>query len=205
MNYLAIDCTSDALCIVASKENAVAYRLLQESKMQHSVLCMSVIEEVLIELNLSIEQCDLICGVTGPGSFTGIRVGLSTVLGFAVASQKKAIGVTTFQMLAYDRLERFLAVVDAGKNHFYVCGFDNKQVILPPAHISLAELEALSKEFTLYAFTHLPLPHILLNRAICLKGAIEEAIANQFVNYPLTAYYIKKCQAEENLQNKGKV
>ena len=205
MKYIAIDSTSESLCILAKNGERLAYRELKESKMQHSTLCMPILEEILQEAELTVKDCDFVCGVTGPGSFTGIRVGLSTVLGLAVAAKKRAIGVTSLQMLAYDRLERFLAVIDAGKNHFYVSGYDNGKVILPPAHISLAELEALSKEYPLVAFTELPLPYTACSRIDCLHGSIERAVKEDFENYPLTAYYIKRCQAEENLQNRGGV
>ena len=204
MNYLAIDCTSNSLCVIARKDKKLATRFIENSQLQHSVLCMSLVEEVLTTLNLSIESCDFLCGVTGPGSFTGIRVGLSTILGFAVAAKKNKIGVTSYQMLSYDKLERFLAVIDAGKNHFYVCGYDNGKVILPPAHITLAKLEELSKEYILYSFMPLPVPHKLCNKINCLEGAIQQAIQENFVNYPLRPFYVKKSQAEENLQNRGK-
>ena len=199
MNYIAIDCTSDSLCILGRKGDKFVTKVCHESKMQHSVLCMPQIEELLTELNLTIQECHFICGVTGAGSFTGIRVGLATVLGFAVAANKKTVGITAFQMLACRQKGRFLAVVDAGKNQYYVCGYQNEEIILPARHISFSELEALAKEYMLYSFTPLPVAHQLLDRAICLESAIQEAIQRGLEGYPLVAYYVKKSQAEENL------
>ena len=199
MNYIALDCTSDALCIVGRKRDRLVNRVCNESKMQHSVLCMEQIESVLQELDLTIEECDFVCGVTGAGSFTGIRVGLATVLGFAVAAKKATVGITTFQMLASMQKGRFLTVVDAGKGQFYLCGFQDERVVIPPKHCTLAELELLAKAYTVYSFTALPVEHRLLDRAECLEAAIQKAIASGIANYPLVAFYVKKSQAEEKL------
>ena len=205
MNYLAIDCTGEALCILARKGEKFASRLIENSKMQHSVLCMPLVEEILEELNLTMFECDFVCGVTGPGSFTGIRVGISTVLGLAVAANKNAIGITTFQILSQAQKEGFVAVVDAGKNQYYVSGYKNGEIFLQPQHISLIELEALAEKYNLYALTSLPIPHTLLNRVEYLERAIQKAMQEDFKEYPLTAYYLKKSQAEENLQNRESV
>ena len=199
MNYLAIDCTGEALCIVARKGEKFASRLIENSKMQHSVLCMPLVEEILEELNLTILECDFLCGVTGPGSFTGIRVGISTILGLAVAANRQTIGITSFQILSHAQKEAFIAVVDAGKNQYYVSGYENGEIFLEPKHISLIELEALAEKYTLYALTDLPIPHRLINRVEYLERAIQKAIEDKLMEYPLTAYYLKKSQAEENL------
>ena len=63
MNYLAIDCTGESLCILARKGEKFASRLIENSKMQHSVLCMPRVEEILEELNLTNFECDFLCGV----------------------------------------------------------------------------------------------------------------------------------------------
>ena len=199
MNYLAIDCTSESLCILARKGEKFASRLIENSKMQHSVLCMPLVEEILAELNLTIFECDFVCAVTGPGSFTGIRVGISTVLGLVVATNKKAIGITAFQILANATKEPFIAVIDAGKNQYYVSGYENGEIFLQPKHISLAELEELAKKYNLCTLSPLPVRHTLVDRVEYLERAIQKAVQEKLVDYPLTAYYVKKSQAEENL------
>jgi tRNA threonylcarbamoyladenosine biosynthesis protein TsaB len=59
------------------------------------------VDFLLAETGWGLEQIDLWAVSTGPGSFTGVRIGLATVKGLAWVTQKPVIGVSTLEVLAY--------------------------------------------------------------------------------------------------------
>ena len=92
--------TSTALCSAALAENGVitAYRESSAPK-AHASLTAVFIQEVLSESNLTLDDCDAICVSKGPGSYTGLRVGVSTAKGICFGSRKPLIAVGTLDTL----------------------------------------------------------------------------------------------------------
>lgn len=88
-NFIAIDTSSRYLTVVAQKGERFVLRHLPECAMQHSVILMDEIDKALDELSLTPAECDFFAAVVGPGSFTGIRIGIAAVKGFALATGKK--------------------------------------------------------------------------------------------------------------------
>lgn len=100
MNLLLID-TSGPVCGVAVLKNgAVVYEAHAINKLTHSVSMMPMVEEALIRSALTIEQIDLFACVKGPGSFTGVRIGVSAVKALAHVHQKPCIGVDALEAMA---------------------------------------------------------------------------------------------------------
>ena len=123
MNYLAIDTSSRALTVVARKGEQVISRHMPDCALKHSVVLMDVIDEALKAASLTAEELDAVACVVGPGSFTGIRIGIATAKGFCLAAGKRAVAVTAFDVAAYAvNNEGVLALVDAGRDHYYLCG-----------------------------------------------------------------------------------
>ena len=115
MNFLAIDTSNEYLTVVASKEGKAEVLFEPQCGMQHSVRLMPAVEETLQRAGLSPAECDFFAAVTGPGSFTGIRIGISAAKGFCGALKKPSLGITTFQTLAYNAEGECLAAVSAGR------------------------------------------------------------------------------------------
>ena len=100
MNLLAID-TSGPVCGVAIwKENAVAYEAVAVNRLTHSVNLMPMIEEGLTRAGLEIGAIDLFAAVVGPGSFTGVRIGVSAVKGLAHGANRPCVAVNALEALA---------------------------------------------------------------------------------------------------------
>ena len=75
--YLAIDTSAEYLTVIAKNgETFVTFE--PDCAMQHSVRLMDAVEETLAKAGMQPAECDFFCAVTGPGSFTGIRIGIST-------------------------------------------------------------------------------------------------------------------------------
>ena len=120
-NFLAIDTSSRYLTVLAQKGKKQVLRHMSECAMKHSQILMDEIDAALSEAELKPEECDFFAAVTGPGSFTGIRIGIATVKGFALATDKPLLAVTAFDLIAYNVAdENFCVVIDAGRNSYYV-------------------------------------------------------------------------------------
>ena len=92
--------TSTALCSVALAEDGAitAYRESSAAK-AHASLTAVFVQEVLQERGIRLEDCDAVCVSMGPGSYTGLRVGVSTAKGLCFGSGKPLIAVGTLDTL----------------------------------------------------------------------------------------------------------
>ena len=101
MKILAIDTTSE-ICGVAilEDENLIIDNSLNNG-LTHSEKLMPLIKELLIETNLKLNDIDLFVCDKGPGSFTGIRIGVSTIKAFSDVTKKTCMGISSLKSLAY--------------------------------------------------------------------------------------------------------
>lgn len=139
MYWLTID-TSGADCqtgVVACKNESVELvsALTVNRKNVHSEKLITFIEWVLRQAN--IEKKDL-CGIAltiGPGSFTGLRVGLSTAKGLAFALRIPVIAVPTLDVIAapFHFMQRpVLTAIQSRKGEFYTAGYENGALMVGP-------------------------------------------------------------------------
>ena len=100
--------TSTALCSIALAEGGsiVAYKESSEPK-AHASLTAVFIQEMLSERNLSLSDCDAVCVSMGPGSYTGLRVGVSTAKGLCFGSGRPLLAVGTLDTLVAQAAELF--------------------------------------------------------------------------------------------------
>ena len=98
-NIILIE-TSTALCSVALVEGGqvTAYRESSAPK-AHASLTAVFIQEMLDERDLTLAECDAVCVSKGPGSYTGLRVGVSTAKGLCFGSKKPLLAVGTLDTL----------------------------------------------------------------------------------------------------------
>ena len=201
MKFLAIDTSGRALNVVAVNGERRVLECRDDCAMRHSVLLMDVIDGALAKARLTPHECDFFACVVGPGSFTGIRIGISTVKGFCAALQRPALGVTSFAALAYNAEGKALAAIPAGRDFYYVCGFaEDKRVSLPPVYVSGERLARLAEEYPVYAYAPLPVPYTKADPAAGLLRAVEGAGEEDFGD--ISAFYLKKSQAEEEREAK---
>lgn len=196
-NFLAIDTSSKHLTVIAKKGSEKSIIFLPDCALSHSTELMDAIEKALSECDLKVSECDFFCAVTGPGSFTGIRIGVSTVKGFAVGTGMSAFGVTSFETLAYNTDKACLAVIDAGRGNYYACGFDkNKQIDIEPCFVNESKILELCKNREIISCDNLPFSHIKADAAVGYNRAIEDKLKKNNME-KVSAFYLKKSQAEE--------
>jgi tRNA threonylcarbamoyladenosine biosynthesis protein TsaB len=151
MIILAIDTALDA-CSAAVLDTATSKTIAIESqpmKRGHAEALMPLIARVMKESGLAFTALDRIAVTTGPGSFTGLRVGLSAARGIALATGKPVVGVTTLTafaapVVAENSEHPIISAIDARHDHVYfqaVSG-DGSSLIKPKVAPIAEALEA---------------------------------------------------------------
>ena len=100
MNLLAVDTSGPVAGVAVLRDGEVAYEGAAVNRLTHSVNLMPMIEEALGRAGLDVSDIDYYASVTGPGSFTGVRIGVSAVKGMAHGANKPCIGVDALEALA---------------------------------------------------------------------------------------------------------
>ncbi|MDX9800905.1 MAG: tRNA (adenosine(37)-N6)-threonylcarbamoyltransferase complex dimerization subunit type 1 TsaB [Spirochaetia bacterium] len=121
MNILAFDTSTDNLGIALKNERGTYSFTLSEA-LKHSEKLLPLAEMVLGAAGTKISEIDLLVCAKGPGSFTGLRIGMATVKGMAYALSVPVISVPTLDFLAsgYNYFDgAVIPVIDAKKNRFY--------------------------------------------------------------------------------------
>ena len=122
MKILSIDTASD-LCTVAILEDKECIKEITISDARtHSEKIMPIIEQVLAESNLNLKDINLFVCDKGPGSFTGIRIGVATVLAFQDSLDIPAVGINSLEALAYNVKQNGIicSLIDAKNNNVYL-------------------------------------------------------------------------------------
>ena len=121
MKILSIT-SSTPVCGVAILDNLDLVKEISVNEgLTHSEQLMPIIKQILLETDLSLNNIDLICTDIGPGSFTGIRIGVATAKAFFDSLNIKCIGVTSLQALSlnYKSPGIICCLIDAKKNNVY--------------------------------------------------------------------------------------
>ena len=150
--------------------------------------------------NFDLKEVDFFACVVGAGSFTGIRIAVSTIKAFCVAYKKPCLSITSFDTLAYNKQgEKVLAVIDAKHDAFYVCGYDNGKVVYPPAYVDKQTLLGLANEYMLVSSEEID--GIKTEKVDLLSGLINAVECKKdiatFNVESLVPLYVRKSQAEE--------
>lgn len=126
MKILSIDCTAaPASCAIIDGEKLIA-EFFVNIKLTHSQTLVPMIKGMLEASNTALSEIDGFAIANGPGSFTGVRIGISAVKGLAFADNKSCVGVSTLEAMAYNLKFTdcvICAVMDARCNQLYNANF----------------------------------------------------------------------------------
>ena len=200
MNYFAVDTSGKNLTIIICNEDKIYKYDDFECGVNHSVELMPRVEELAKEANFDFKKADFMVSVVGPGSFTGIRIGVATVKALCFAFNKPCLALTSFDTLAYNTDGKILALIDAKHNGFYACGYENNKVILQPSYLMRDRIEELIKEYdSVVASASIEgLDVKVVSIAEGLQKAIEQNLSKISSDLEsLSPLYVRKSQAEE--------
>lgn len=127
MKILALETSAKAVSAAVAENGKVLCSGYQDTGLTHSRTLMPIVEHILKNTDLTMADMDAIAVSVGPGSFTGIRIGVSAAKGLAFAVDKPAIGVSTLSAMArniacMDGL--IICAMDARRNQIYNALFE---------------------------------------------------------------------------------
>lgn len=154
MNILAIDTSSIYLSLAVMKDGKIAGRLHKKAEMMHSSKLIPSIDKVLKKSGLRIKDIDIFAISIGPGSFTGLRIGVTTVKGLAYSLAKKIIAIPTLDVIARNAKSfrgMICPVLDARKNKVYSAIYrSDGKIVKRISRFLLLPLEELKKKSAKY-------------------------------------------------------
>src|SRR5688500_11700975 len=155
MILLTIDTASTlcAACIYDSAAQKELGRAVLDLGKGHAERLMDVAHDAMAQAGVDFPQLERIAVAVGPGSFTGVRVGVSAARGFAMALKIPAIGVTTLEAIAYEAREKFgarsvMSALDAGRGEINAAIYDESGApVYGPSVTALSDAAGLAKKY----------------------------------------------------------
>ncbi|MBQ3053400.1 MAG: tRNA (adenosine(37)-N6)-threonylcarbamoyltransferase complex dimerization subunit type 1 TsaB [Clostridia bacterium] len=224
MKILAIDTGSKVATAGICQDGKLLGEYTINNGLTHSQGLLPMIDNLLVTLNLTLKDIDAFAVSTGPGSFTGLRIGIATIKGFAFSENKPCIEVSSLEAMAYNHLYTnyiICPLMDARNNQVYNAIYKREngklKIIKEPRAIEMSKvIEDLKKLKGKVLFLgdgvtpNIDAVKSLKTRALISefnnnmqRGASvalvawEKAKAGQFVTGDsLSAEYLRKSQAE---------
>lgn len=129
MKILAIDCSATPASVALTENPKIIGEFYINTKLTHSQTLMPMVDALLKATSTTMNQLDAIAVNVGPGSFTGIRIGVSAVKGMAMALNIPCVEVSTLESMAHNIVDIdcvICAVMDARCNQVYNALFELK-------------------------------------------------------------------------------
>lgn len=149
MIVLGLDASSDAAAVGLMADGRLLCEYTLNTGKNHSIKLLPAIETMLHDTELGFADIDVYaCGV-GPGSFTGVRIGVATVKGFAQSLEKPTVAMSSLQLLA-ENISSFsglrVAAVCARADELYCAAYNAAdEAVLVPSVLTVHELAAFIK------------------------------------------------------------
>lgn len=227
MNILAVDSAALTASVAVMKDGVSIYENNVTVALTHSETLMPMIDEALKSTNLTPSGIDVYAVSQGPGSFTGVRMGVSTIKALAYAADKKTFGVNTLLALAYNVYGvcpyNIAPIMDARRGEVYnaIYSFKNgeTQELAAPRALPVENLCEEINEKTLFIGDGVAPykekiaslcgenaifapPALQLEKASSVALAAHLANETQFVTpQALEVIYLRKSQAEREREN----
>ncbi|HHU77407.1 MAG: tRNA (adenosine(37)-N6)-threonylcarbamoyltransferase complex dimerization subunit type 1 TsaB [Caldicoprobacterales bacterium] len=226
MKVLAVDSSSVVAGVAILSEDRLLYEAYHHHRKNHSELLMPLVEDALNSSDLKPDDLDLLAVSGGPGSFTGLRIGISTIKGLAQAIEKPVVSVPTLDALAWNIAGvngLVCPLMDARREQVYTSLYRREGSecirLMPYSAIPVVELteqlaayrqpiiflgdglwayQALLQE-QLKEYAHFAPAHLICQRASAIAWlGRKEALAGNAVHYKeLRPFYLRQSQAEQ--------
>ena len=126
MKILAVDSSAKSASVAVTENGRLISECFVNNALTHSRTLMPMVDNALSQADMSFGDIDALCVNVGPGSFTGIRIGVAAVKGLAAADKKPCAGVSTLESIAYNFADEnciVCAAMDARCNQVYTAIF----------------------------------------------------------------------------------
>ncbi len=209
MKYLFLNTASKNNEVLLINDGQVFYDKCGE-KIQATENLLPCIDRLFDKAGITLDQTDAFSCVSGPGSFTGIRVGITTVRAFAYACNKKCLEMDYFDILIQNadcNVESAVLIVDSGNGMKYISVRDgNNNVLLAPQYVDIDTvkkfLSEIEEPFCIISDAVLEGYDVILrpeDGSDFLKAAELKAAQAKLIDYKdIIPLYIAKSQAERD-------
>ncbi|PRR83111.1 tRNA (adenosine(37)-N6)-threonylcarbamoyltransferase complex dimerization subunit type 1 TsaB [Clostridium vincentii] len=232
MIVLSVDSSSRVATIALLNDDNLLGEYILNDKREHSVILMPMIQNLLKDCNLTVDDIDGYVVSKGPGSFTGLRIGMATIKGMSLGSNKPYVSISSLEALAYS-ISPFNGIIcpvmDALRENVYTALFKNEnnkfEKILDYTPLDLDDLLDILKEkdeevmFTGDGLTkhkdyikenfpkaHFAPTHLSIVHASALGELGLNLLKDGIFDDPNSApIYLKKPQAERELERRMKM
>jgi tRNA threonylcarbamoyladenosine biosynthesis protein TsaB len=123
MLTLAFDTSSKTAAVALLQDDVILYDTIINVGLNHSEVLLPAIDQACLQTRIKIAEIDLFACTIGPGSFTGLRIGVSTLKGLMLATGKPAVGIYSLAALALNVSKSskiICSVMDAGRGQVYI-------------------------------------------------------------------------------------
>ncbi len=143
MNFLVIDTSAQYLYAAVYIKGRLCEVFEKDLKNKHSETLLLKLDSLLSANGVALSDMDYFCAAAGPGSFTGIRIGVTTVRAFAQVYNKPVVSVNSLELKAYNIGIKGIALplIDAVKGSCYCGAYLNGKEIVPPFVCPKDEIE----------------------------------------------------------------
>ncbi len=194
MLVLAADTSLPILSVALISDGVLIGAMALEGRGSRNEKLLPAVDWLLTENNIDRRTIDLLAVTRGPGSFTGVRIGLATMQGLAMAIAKPVCAMSTHEAIAHSEEGRVAVVDDAGRGELYVSTFDDAREETAPHLGQLPEGRVIRvADFVQY-------DNVALR---CARRAIEiEQRGEGFRYRDVTPIYVRLAEAEVKLLQK---
>lgn len=143
MKYLFIDTSTHDLTIAISSSDEILSVVTSSNTNEHSKYALTELENTFNKAGLKPDGIDKVMVINGPGSFTGVRIGVTIAKTYAWALKKDIIPVSSLLSFAlgYEGYDYYVSVLDARRNYVYAAIFNNSyEPFLEEQYISVEDL-----------------------------------------------------------------
>ncbi len=195
--------------LIAFDINGECKTIEMDSSAKHSEATLAALDKALDEEGVSIKDNDCYAVVIGPGSFTGLRIGLSLVKGLCSGRAAKVVPISSTELIAYSYAkhnkinEDFCVVINALSGLYFVCEFDSTgKAIGTERMIEEGQLEALPHKICLKE-ENLPFEQINISAEDLLEMSLKLEEEGKFSDFrSLSPVYLRRSQAEDAYEAK---
>ena len=143
MKILSVDSSSVSASVAITENGVTLAENFINNGLTHSQTLMPMVEKTLIDADVSIKDIEVFAITNGPGSFTGVRIGIASVKGMADALNKKCVAISTLEAIAEPLKNEdciVCAVMDARCNQVYTAIFENGNRLCEDKAVLIDEL-----------------------------------------------------------------
>ena len=143
MKILSVDSSSVSASVAITENGVTLAENFINNGLTHSQTLMPMVEKTLIDADVSIKDIEVFAITNGPGSFTGVRIGIASVKGMADALNKKCVAISTLEAIAEPLKNEdciACAVMDARCNQVYTAIFENGNRLCEDKAVLIDEL-----------------------------------------------------------------